>query len=98
MKFKKEKLWQEKYESYQDVLSALEAMILWVNETYCTEKMIPTKGTGAAQGDKWLSFSEARRIIAKASCIGKLLLCDEVIAELEKLEGCGSFETTAEVR
>jgi len=85
-KFKKEKLWQEKYESYQDVLSALEAMVLWANETYCIEKMIPTKGTSAANGDKWLSFSEARRVIAKTSCIGKLLLCDEVISELEALE------------
>ena len=85
-KFKKEKLWQEKYQSYQEVLSALEAMVLWTNETYCSNKMIPTKGTFAANGDRWLSFSEARRVIAKASCIGKLLLCDEVISELEDLE------------
>ncbi|MCV6610572.1 MAG: hypothetical protein OIF55_07385 [Amphritea sp.] len=85
-KFKKEKLWQEKYESYQAVLSALEAMLLWANETYCREKMIPTKGTHAAVGDGKQSFSEARRVIAKTTCIGKLLLCQEVIDELDILE------------
>lgn len=85
-KFKKEKTWQEKYKAYQDILAALEAMLLWSNETYCTEKMIPTKGTYGANNENWLSFSEARRVIAKASCIGKLLIANDVIMELETLE------------
>jgi len=85
-KFKKEKLWEEKYLSYQNVLSALETMLLWASETYCTHKLIPTKGTQELNNGKWLSFSEAKRIIAKTSCIGKLLLCQEVISELEMLE------------
>lgn len=85
-KFKKEKLWQEKYEAYQDILSALEVMILWANETYCSEKMIPTKGTHAVGGGKWQSFSEARRTIAKSACIGKLLLPKKVIEKLDVLE------------
>ena len=85
-KFKKEKLWEEKYLSYQNVLSALETMLLWANESYCTHKLIPTKGTQEINNGKWLSFAEARRIIAKTSCIGKLLLCQEVVSELEMLE------------
>ena len=85
-KFKKEKIWQEKYQSYQDILSALEAMMLWSNETYCRQKMIPTKGTRVLDGDNWKSFSEARRIIAKASCIGQLLLPENVVEELNELE------------
>lgn len=85
-KFKKERLWQEKYEAYQDILSALEAMILWANETYCSNKLIPTKGTRLANNDPWLAFSEARRTIAKSACIGQLLLPKPVIDELESLE------------
>jgi hypothetical protein len=85
-KFKKEKIWQEKYKSYQDILSALEAMLLWANEIYCYNKMIPTKGTKNCDNSKHLSYSESRRIIAKTACIGKLLICNEVIQELEQLE------------
>ncbi|CAC9547902.1 hypothetical protein [uncultured Gammaproteobacteria bacterium] len=81
-KFKKEWLWQKKYETYQDILSALEVMILWANETYCSYKMIPTKGTRLSR----LEFSEARRAIAKSVCIGQLLLPKFVINDLEKLE------------
>ena len=71
-KFKKEKIWQEKYQAYRDVLSALEAMLLWADETYCDQKMIPTKGTGGIEGGNWPSFAEARRVIAKTTCIGKI--------------------------
>jgi hypothetical protein len=85
-KFKKERLWQEKYEAYQDILSALEAMTLWANETYCSNKLIPTKGTRLAKNDPWLAFSEARRTIAKSACIGRLLLPKPVIDELVALE------------
>lgn len=85
-KFKKEKLWQEKYQTYQDILSALEAMILWANETYCSNKMIPTIGTHSLDKEKVICFAEARRVIAKVSCIGKLIISDEVIAELGLLE------------
>ncbi len=84
--FKKEKIWQEKYQAYQDILSALEAMLLWADETYCRQKMIPTKGTQGVEGGNWPSFSEARRAIAKTTCIGNLLLPTEVIDELEALE------------
>ncbi|MFT4919815.1 MAG: hypothetical protein ACI8RU_002442 [Zhongshania aliphaticivorans] len=85
-KFKKEKIWSEKYKAYQDVLSALEAMLLWANETYCHQKMIPTKGTQGIEGGNWPSFSEARRVIAKTTRVGSLLLPTEVIDELEALE------------
>jgi len=83
-KFKIEKLWQEKYNSYQEILNALEALILWANETYCSNKLIPSIGTSKLEGV--LSFPEARRVLAKNTCIGKLLISSEVITELESLE------------
>lgn len=85
-KFKKEKLWHEKYKMYQDVLAALEALELWADETYCNCKMIPTQGTAGADTSGWPSFSEARRILAKITRVGSLLLKPEVIDELEVLQ------------
>jgi hypothetical protein len=85
-KFKNEKIWQEKYQAYQDILSALEAMQLWANETYCNQKMLPTLGVETIKGGNWSSFAEARRVISKAACIGSLLLPTEVIDELDALE------------
>lgn len=61
-------------------------MLLWANETYCHQKMIPTKGTRGIEGGNWPTFAEARRVIAKTTCIGNLLLPSEVISELEALE------------
>jgi hypothetical protein len=83
-KFKKEKMWQEKYNSYQEILNALEALILWANETYCSNKLIPSIGTSKLEGV--LSFPAARRVLAKSTCIGKLLISKDAITELEALE------------
>jgi hypothetical protein len=84
-KYKKEKIWQEKYLAYQEILAAIEAMKLWADETYCEFKMIPQIGYNS-QNDKFTSFSEALRCIAKWSCIGKLIISNGVVAILEKLE------------
>ncbi len=75
-KFKKEKLWQEKYNSYQEVLNALEALILWADETYSSNKLIPTIGTSTLEGIQ--SFPAARLVLAKTTCIGKLLISTDV--------------------
>ncbi len=85
-KFKKEKLWQEKYKMYQDILSSLEAMLIWADETYCYNKMIPTIGLKTIEKNKLISFAEARRNIAKISCIGQLIISDGVITELNLLQ------------
>ena len=85
-KFKNEKIWQEKYQAYQNILSALETMLLWANDTYCENKFLPTIGTDKLPFTEWQSFSNARREIFKSSCIGKLLLPDEVVIELNNLE------------
>jgi len=83
-KFKKEKLWQEKYNSYQEVLNALEALILWADETYSSNKLIPSIGTSTLEGVQ--SFPAARRVLAKTTCIGKLLISKDAITELEAIE------------
>lgn len=83
-KFKKEKLWQEKYNSYQEVLNALEAIILWADQTYCSYKLIPSIGTSTL--DDIQSFPAARRVLAKTTCIGKLLISKDAITELESIE------------
>lgn len=85
-KFKKEIFWQEKYNMYQDILSSLEAMLIWANETYCHNKMIPTIGLNTLEKDKLISFAQARRNIAKISCIGQLIISDDVITELNLLQ------------
>ena len=85
-KFKKETFWQEKYKMYQDILTSLEAMLIWANETYCHNKMIPTIGLKTLEKDKLISFAEARRNIAKISCIGQLIISDDVITELNLLQ------------
>ena len=84
--FKKETFWQEKYKMYQDILTSLEAMLIWANETYCHNKMIPTIGLKTLEKDKLISFAEARRNIAKISCIGQLIISDDVITELNLLQ------------
>jgi hypothetical protein len=48
---------QEKYNSYQEILNALEALILWANETYCSNKLIPSISTSKLEGV--LSFPAA---------------------------------------
>lgn len=64
-KFKKEKIWQEKYQSYQEILSALEAILLWSNETYCYQKMIlnsynkPVKFACVKNSHKWTLLTSA---------------------------------------
>lgn len=85
-KYKNESLWKEKYQSYQEVLSALEVMVLWADERYSTEKMIPTIGTEHLDKDKAPNFYQARRTLAKASLLSKLLLCEEAVSVLNKLE------------
>lgn len=85
-KFKREKVWQEKYQLYQNILSALEAMMLWANETSCRENMIPALATQSAEGGNRLAFLEARRIIVKTTSIGRLLLPRKVIDELVSLQ------------
>jgi hypothetical protein len=80
-KFKKEKIWQEKYLAYQEVLNALETMILWADETYYDNKLLPTIGATAS-----ISFSGARRSIARVSIIGELLIAPAAIETLKELK------------
>ena len=80
-KFKKEKIWQEKYSAYQEILISLETMLLWANEIYAQNSMLPTIGAGDE-----LNFSQARRAISKQACIGSLLVSKEVISILNDIE------------
>ena len=84
-KFRKLKLWEEKYKLYQDMLNALETMKLWADETYCDTNMLPTIGTDGAEVLQ--SYKEARRTLTKISCIGALLISEKVIGSLKEIEG-----------
>ncbi len=80
-KYRHEQLWQEKYRSYIEIISALEELSLWANETYSSNKLLPA--IGALEG---LSFVGARRAIYRQSRIGGLLISEEVLSELHTLE------------
>lgn len=83
-KFKKEKLWQEKYNAYQEILTAIDAMNYWAKEM-ATPYMAPS--IGWFDGKKpYEIFSQARRQISKHICIGQLLISDNVIEKLKKLD------------
>lgn len=84
-KFKKERLWQEKYAAYQQVLAAIEAISLWAEESCNGTRMLPTIGwfDGKTSTD---FYSQARREIAKHARIGMLLLSSETISTLEDFQ------------
>lgn len=43
-KYKKEKLWQEKYNAYQEILGSIYNMKHWASETYASCLCLPTIG------------------------------------------------------
>jgi len=84
-KFRKERIWQEKYEAYQRVLTALEAMRFWAEEVSAATYALPSIGwfDGKTAGQ---FFAEAKREISKQCSIGTLLLPHNVVKELEELQ------------
>ena len=84
-KFKRERLWQEKYASYQEILVAIEAMAFWAEQAVHEIAMLPTiSGELAMKAQE--DYSNAQRRIAKHATIGRLLLSDTTVATLDSLQ------------
>lgn len=84
-KFRKEKIWQEKYAAYQRVIIAIEEIRYWADEASSEASMLPTVGwfDGKSSQD---FYAEARRQIAKQCSIGTLLMSRQVVNELVELQ------------
>lgn len=80
-KFQRERLWQEKYASYQRVLASIEAIRYWGDEMSSEVHMLPTIGSfdGKEPAD---FYADAKREISKQVSIGTILLSKEFVAEL----------------
>lgn len=83
-KFRKERLWQEKYLAYQRVLESIEAIRYWADETTSDVSMLPTVGwfDGKSSND---FYAVAKREVAKQTLIGTLLLSEEFVSDLTDL-------------
>lgn len=84
-KFKKERMWNEKYTAYQEILNAIEAMNLWAVEMQASSYMLPTIGY-LDEKKPYELFAQARRQISKHACIGQLLISENVRIKLDKLQ------------
>ncbi len=84
-KFKRERIWQEKYLAYQRVLESIESIRYWGNEVSAGIHMLPTVGwfNGKSPND---FYAEAKREVAKQTRIGTILLSEEFVAELSSLQ------------
>jgi hypothetical protein len=79
LKFKKERLWTEKYAAYQKVLGSLDAITHWSSETVSDVFFLPGVGT-----DKFVEeYTLAQREILRQTTVGSLLLSEKFIEELE---------------
>lgn len=83
-KYKKEKIWQEKYNAYRELVGAIQNMKHWADETYSSCLCLPT--IGGTEGEEFhRGYAEARRCISKYIDIGKLLISDEVGDKLNEM-------------
>jgi hypothetical protein len=84
-KFKRERIWQEKYVAYQRVLESIEAIRYWGDEMSSGVHMLPTIDWFNGKDAKDF-YAEAKREIAKQTLIGTILLSEEFVAELSALQ------------
>lgn len=85
-KYKKETMWQEKYNAYQEILAAIHNMKHWADETYSSCLCLPT--IGEIEGKELhRGYAEARRCISKYIDIGKLVISDKVAEKLNEMNG-----------
>lgn len=84
-KFRRERLWQEKYAAYQRVLESIEAIRYWGDETSAEVHMLPTVGwfNGKVASD---FYAEAKREVAKQTSIGTVLLARVFVTELRAFQ------------
>jgi hypothetical protein len=84
-KFKKERLWQDKYSAYQRVLESIEAVRYWADEASSEVAMLPTIGwfNGKTSSE---FYAEAKREISKQTTIGTLLLSEPFVEKLNAFQ------------
>ncbi len=82
-KSKKEKIWQEKYNAYQEILGSFYDMKHWASETSASCLCLPTIG-GVNDKESYQKYAEARTCISKYINIGKLIISDEVAKKLDE--------------
>jgi hypothetical protein len=80
-KFRKERIWQEKYSAYQTVLASIEAIRYWADEEAAGVHMLPTVGYFDGK-DAQVFYAQAKREVAKQAAIGTILLSEEFVVEL----------------
>lgn len=84
-KFKRERLWQEKYEAYQRVLASIEVIQYWGNECSCDVYMLPS--VRWFDGKKPHEFyAEAQREVARQCAIGTVLLSSDFVGRLTEFQ------------
>ena len=82
-KFKRERIWQDKYSAYQSVLGAIEAIRYWGNEVSSDVHMLPS--VGHFDGKSATEFySAALREVVKQRSVGTLLLSTKFVTKLDE--------------
>lgn len=82
-KFKHERLWQDKYASYQRVLEAVEAIRYWGDEVSSETHMLPSVGHFDGKTPAEV-YAAAQREVVRQTTVGTLLLSREFISKLRK--------------
>jgi hypothetical protein len=81
-KFKKERLWQEKYEAYKEILTSIHEMRFWASENYASSLCLPTAGMTE---ETWQLYSLSKKTLLKHIQSGQLLISDPVTEQLQAL-------------
>lgn len=82
-KFKRERLWQDKYESYQRVIESVEAIRYWGDETSSNAHMLPAVGDFGGK-TSYEFYASAQREVVKQTSVGTLLLSSSFVAKLKE--------------
>jgi hypothetical protein len=81
---KRERRWQATYDAYQQILSSVEDIRFWAEETYASNMMLPSPGTDALRAAS-SRFDEAKRRLSGFVHVGELVINGESRAMLEAL-------------
>jgi len=80
-KFRRERLWQDKYVSYQRVIEAVEAIRYWGEEVSSDAHMLPAIGDFGGK-TPYEFYAAAQREVVKQASVGTLLLSAQFVAKL----------------
>ena len=81
-KFKRERIWQDKYSASQRVLGAIEAIRYWGNEMSSDVHMLPSVGDFDGKSSEAF-YAAALREVVKQRTVGTLLLSDKFVSKLD---------------